>query len=90
MPRCANERHELQVSPGGAAVLAALESATHVDVMRYEMRKFSNGWAVWDNTTDAPAIHEGVWQTALPLEDADDLTDLLNRLDVQAQPSAKH
>ena len=58
--------------------------------MRYEMRKFSNGWAVWDNTTDAPAIHEGCWQTALPLEDADDLTDLLNRLDVQAQPSGQH
>jgi hypothetical protein len=58
--------------------------------MRYEMRKLANGWTVWDTATNAPAICEGCWQTALPLEDADDLTDLLNRLDAEAQSSTMH
>jgi hypothetical protein len=48
---------------------------------RYEMRLLENGWAVWDTQANAPAIVEGRWQTDLSMEDADDLTDLLNRLD---------
>ena len=53
--------------------------------MRYELRKLGNGWAVWDTTTNAPAIVEGRWQTDMLLDDADDLTDLLNRLDAEAK-----
>jgi hypothetical protein len=49
--------------------------------MRYEMRKVASGWSVWDTTTNAPAVVRGCWQTALSLEAADDLTDLLNHLD---------
>lgn len=33
----------------------------------------------------APAIVEGRWQTDILLDDADDLTDLLNRLDREAK-----
>jgi hypothetical protein len=52
------------------------------------MRKFSNGWAVWDTTTNAPAVTNGCWQTGLHIEDADDLTDLLNRREQQKQKAA--
>lgn len=58
--------------------------------MRYELRKLDNGWAVWDTTTNAPAAVEGCWQVALTMEDADDLTDLLNRLDREASANAAH
>ena len=30
---------------------------------------------------DAPAILDGRWQTAMSMDDADDMVDLLNRLD---------
>ena len=49
--------------------------------MRYEMRLLDNGWAVWDTQANAPAIVEGRWQTGMAMDDADDLTDLLNTLD---------
>lgn len=39
-----------------------------------------NGWAVWDTETNTPAVVDGCWQTDLSMEDADDLTDLLNSL----------
>jgi len=48
---------------------------------RFEMRKLPNGWAVWDTTTNTPAAVKGQWQTGMTLEDADDMTDLLNHLD---------
>lgn len=47
---------------------------------RFEMRKLHNGWAVWDTTTNTPAAVKGQWQTDMTLEDADDMTDLLNRV----------
>lgn len=49
--------------------------------MRYELRKLETGWAVWDTTSDAPALVEGSFQEGMLLDDADDLTDLLNRFD---------
>jgi hypothetical protein len=49
--------------------------------MRYEMRQLQSGWAVWDTASNAPAVHAGAWQVSLTLDDADDLTDLLNRID---------
>jgi hypothetical protein len=48
---------------------------------RFEMRMLPNGWAVWDTTTNTPAAVKGQWQTDLTMEDADDMTDLLNHLD---------
>lgn len=52
---------------------------------RFELRKLANGWAVWDLTTNAPAVVEGRWKTDMDMEAADDMVDLLNRLDREAK-----
>jgi|GEM_PF-2108763 hypothetical protein len=52
--------------------------------MRYELRKFETGWAVWDTTTDAPALVDGSFQDGMLMNDAKNLTDLLNQLDQEA------
>jgi hypothetical protein len=49
--------------------------------MRYELRKFENNRLVWDTVANGPAVVEGCWQMGLVMDDADDLTDLLNLLD---------
>lgn len=46
-------------------------------------------WAVINSVTYRPALVNDVPQTGLDL-DADDPTDLLNRLDREASASAKH
>ena len=60
--------------------------------MRYTMEKLpgSDLWAVLDSVTRRPALVNDVPQTDLDLDDADDLTDLLNRLDQESSASAKH
>ena len=58
--------------------------------MRYELRKVENGWAVWDTVTNAPAVVEDRWQTDMLMDDADDMADLLNRLDREAKDSSTH
>jgi hypothetical protein len=60
--------------------------------MRYTMEKLpgSDLWAVLDSVTRRPALVNNVPQVDLDLDDADDLTDLLNRLDREASVSAKH
>jgi hypothetical protein len=60
--------------------------------MRYEMKKVTgvDAWVVFDTTTDLPAVVKGVPQIGLSLDDADDLTDLLNRLDAEAQLATKN
>ena len=47
-------------------------------------------WAVIDSVTHRPALVNDVPQIDLELDDADDLTDLLNRLDREASASNKH
>jgi hypothetical protein len=47
-------------------------------------------WAVMDSVTHRPALVNDGKQIDLDLDDADDLTDLLNRLDREAFVSAKH
>jgi hypothetical protein len=58
--------------------------------MRYTMEKLPGRdlWAVIDSVTRKPALVNDVPQ--IDLDDADDLTDLLNRLDREASASAKH
>ena len=58
--------------------------------MRYTMEKLlgSDLWAVIDSVTHRPALVNDVPQ--IDLDDADDLTDLLNRLDQESSASAKH
>jgi len=60
--------------------------------MRYTMEKVpgSDLWAVLDSVTRRPALVNNVPQVDLDLDDADDLTDLLNRLDQESSASAKH
>ena len=60
--------------------------------MRYEMNKVAgaDAWVVLDTTTGLPAVVKGVPQIGLCLDDADDLTDLLNRLDAEAQLATKN
>jgi hypothetical protein len=47
-------------------------------------------WAVFDSFTQRPALINDVPQIDLELDDADDLTDLLNRLDQESSASTKH
>ena len=60
--------------------------------MRYTMEKLpgSDLWPDIDSVTHRPALVNDVEQIDLDLDDADDLTDLLNRLDREASASAKH
>jgi hypothetical protein len=60
--------------------------------VRYVMEKVPGRdmWAVIDTVTHRPALVNDVPQIDLGLDDADDLTDLLNRLDREASVSAKH
>lgn len=53
--------------------------------IRYDMQQDQDqrGWTVVDRFTGWPAEVNGVAQTGLPLEDADDLVDLLNLQDVK-------
>jgi hypothetical protein len=60
--------------------------------VRYLMEKVPGRdmWAVIDTVTHRPALVNDVPQIDLGLDNADDLTDLLNRLDGEASVSAKH
>jgi hypothetical protein len=51
---------------------------------RYELRKTTSGWTVWDTAKGTPAAVKGAWQVDLELELADELTDALNWLDDHA------
>ena len=61
-------------------------------MMRYTMEKLPGRdlWAVIDSVTHRPALVNDVEQIDLDPDDADDLTDLLNRLDREASASNKH
>jgi hypothetical protein len=50
----------------------------------------ADAWVVVDTTTGFPAVLEGVPQVGLTLDDADDLTDLLIRLDAEAKQATKN
>ena len=58
--------------------------------MRYTMEKLPGRdlWAVIDSVTRKPALVNDLPQ--IDLDDADDLTNLLNKLDREASASAKH
>jgi hypothetical protein len=51
---------------------------------RYDIKPHRDSWMVIDTSTGSPASINGVWQVGLPLEDADDLADLLNHLHTEA------
>jgi hypothetical protein len=73
-------------------VLAVTRFSRLNSEVRYVMEKVPGRdmWAVLDTVTHRPALVNDVPQIGLGLDDADDLTDLLNRLDREASVSAKH
>jgi len=57
---------------------------------RYDMRMERNGtWTVFDIATGQPALVNDVEQVDLEMDQADDLVDLLNMIDL-AQHSSKN
>ena len=57
---------------------------------RYDIKPDPNGWTVYDTTTDLPAEVNGYIQVGLSTDDADDLADLLNRLDIEQSAVVSH
>jgi hypothetical protein len=59
---------------------------------RYDARRDSrsDGWTVYDVETGHPAEVNGSLQVGLPLEDADDLADLLNGIDAKRAKASEH
>ena len=57
---------------------------------RYDIKPDANGWTVYDTTTDLPAEVNGFIQIGLSTDDADDLADLLNRLDIEQSVAVSH
>ena len=44
----------------------------------FDIKRDDQGWTVYDVSTEEHVTVEGVEQVGLPLDDADDLADLLN------------
>ena len=59
-------------------------------VAPYDIREDAEGWSIVDHATGAVALVNGVTQTSLGLEDADDLLDLLNRLEEERRAAGSH
>jgi hypothetical protein len=57
---------------------------------RYDIMPDGNGWTVYDTITDLPAEVNGYIQVGLSTDAADDLADLLNRLDIQQSAVVSH
>lgn len=55
--------------------------------MRYKTRQLEKGWTVWDSQTNAPAVVDGRWFTALGPTEAFNLAQWLNR---SARPATAH
>jgi len=53
---------------------------------RYNVQRNARGWTVYDTTTGHPAELGGAVLLGLSAEDADDLVDLLNRLENNLLP----
>jgi hypothetical protein len=57
---------------------------------RYDIKPDPNGWTVYDTITDLPAEVNGYIQVGLSTDAADDLADLLNRLDIEQSAVVSH
>ncbi|MCJ2129260.1 hypothetical protein [Methylobacterium sp. E-045] len=56
--------------------------------IEYDMFPDGPGWTIFNVKTHEPALVKGVRQTQLPLDDADDLVDLLNAMERAAPGSS--
>ena len=59
-------------------------------MVRFDLRPDRDGWTIYDRTTDKPAVIDGFVPVGLPFDDADDLVDLLNTLDVLKRGATLH
>lgn len=50
----------------------------------------ASGWSVYDTWTNMPVEIDGYVQTEMPLEEADDLADLLNHLHSEKISQSRH
>lgn len=57
---------------------------------RYNIKPDANGCTVYDTTTNLAAEVNGFIQVGLSTDDADDLADLLNRLDIEQSAVVSH
>ncbi|KRA76342.1 hypothetical protein ASD89_01075 [Caulobacter sp. Root656] len=53
---------------------------------RFDLRKDENGWTVFDVFSGWPAVVHGVAQTGLDIQDAADLSELLDLIAQQGRP----
>jgi hypothetical protein len=61
-----------------------------MSLVRYDIRPDRDGWTIYDRTTGETAVIEGFVSAGLSLDDADDLVDLLNTLDILKRQSTLH
>ncbi len=59
-------------------------------LVRFDIRPDQDGWTIYDRTTGQPAVIEGFVSAGLSHDEADDLVDLLNTLDVLKRQSTLH
>ena len=59
-------------------------------LVRFDIRPDQEGWTIYDRTTDKPAVVDGYVSVGLSFEDADDLVDLLNTLNVLRRRATVH
>jgi hypothetical protein len=59
-------------------------------LVRFDLRSGPDGWTIFDRTTGEPAVVDGFVAEGLPLNEADDLVDLLNTLHLLKQRSTLH
>ena len=59
-------------------------------LVRFDLRPDQSGWTIYDRTTGEPVVIEGFVSEGLPFDDADDLVDLLNTLEVMKRRIVHH
>jgi hypothetical protein len=59
-------------------------------LVRYDIRPDPNGWTIFDRTSDLTAEVESFEQVGLPHDDAEEIADLLNTLDVLRRATPQH
>ena len=59
-------------------------------LVRFDIREDQHGWTIYDRLTNEPAVIEGYVSVGLPLNDADEIVDLLNTLDLLKRQKSVH
>lgn len=59
-------------------------------LVRYDIRPDPHGWTIYDRGTGRPVIVEGYVPSGLEHEDAEEIVDLLNTLDLLKRGTSVH